>query len=49
MQRSFDVIEIHPGWYELTIVLSDSGFGIVLYVPKYPYTDPRLLEICTNP
>lgn len=48
-ERPIDVIESHPGWYELTIVLSDDGFGVVLYVPKHPDTDPKLLEICTNP
>lgn len=48
-ERPIDVIESHLGWYELTIVLSDDGFGVVLYVPKHPDTDPKLLEICTNP
>lgn len=33
-ERPIDVIESHPGWYELTLVLSDDGFGVVLYVPK---------------
>ena len=47
-ERPIDVIESHPGWYELTIVLSGDGFGVVLYVPKHPDTDPKLLEICTR-
>jgi hypothetical protein len=46
--RPIDVIESHPGWYEFTIVLSDDGFGVVLYVPKHPDTDSKLLEICTS-
>jgi hypothetical protein len=37
-ERPIDVIESHPGWYEITIVLSDDGFGVVLYVPKHPDT-----------
>lgn len=47
--RPIDVIESHPGWYELTIVLADSGFGNVLYIPKHPNTDSSLLQICANP
>ena len=45
-ERPLDVIESHPGWYELTVVLSDDGFGVVLYVPMHPATDPKLLAIC---
>lgn len=45
-ERSIDVIEGHPGWYELTIVLSDDGFGVVLYVPIGIDTDPQLLALC---
>ena len=46
--REPDVIESHPGWYEITIVLSDDGFGEVLYVPKHPDADPKLLELCQS-
>ena len=31
---SWEVIEEHPFWYELVYVLSDDGFGIVIFVPK---------------
>lgn len=48
-ERPIDVIESHRGWYELTIVVSDSGFGFVLYIPKHPDTVHDLLKICTNP
>jgi hypothetical protein len=44
--RPIDVIESHPGWYELTIVLSDDGFGVVLYVPICNDTGPQLLALC---
>ncbi len=47
-ERSIDVIESQPGWYEITIVLSDDGFGVVLYVPIHPDTDTYLLEICAS-
>jgi hypothetical protein len=45
IERPIDAIEIHPGWHELTWVLSDDGFGVVLYVPN---TEPKLLEIFTK-
>ena len=44
--RPVDVIEAHPGWFELTYVLSDDGFGVVVYVPDDPAIDPRLLSRC---
>jgi len=47
-ERPIDVIESHSGWYELTIVLSDDGFGVILYVPKHPETDLKLLRICVS-
>jgi len=47
-ERPIDVIESHPGWYELTIVLSDDGFGVVLYIPISSDTDPHLLTICQS-
>ncbi|MBP3982746.1 hypothetical protein J8G26_18980 [Acidovorax sp. JG5] len=31
---SWDVLEEHTHWYELTFVISDDGFGIVVFVPK---------------
>lgn len=46
--RGVDAIESHPAWYELTYVLSDDGFGLVLYVPKRPDIDPRLLDLCAS-
>jgi hypothetical protein len=41
-----DSIEAHPGWLELTYVVSDDGFGYVVYVPITPDIDPQLLEVC---
>lgn len=47
-KRGVDAIESHPAWYELTYVLSDDGFGLVLYVPKSPDIDRRLLALCAS-
>ena len=46
MDRPIDVLESHHGWYEITVVLSDEGFGDVLYVAKQPGVDPDLLAMC---
>jgi hypothetical protein len=46
--RAVDAIDSHPGCYELTYVLADDGFGVVVYVPKSPGIDPRLLEVCAT-
>lgn len=46
--RPWDVVESHPSWYEITVVLSDDGFGWVIYVPKHANTDPVLLEQCAS-
>lgn len=45
LDRSTDVIECHPNWYELTYVLGDDGFGIVLYVPLEGVCPP-LIDRC---
>lgn len=39
---SWDAMEDHPDWYELTFILSDEGEGIVVFIPKAlsgPITD----------
>ena len=40
---SWEVIEAHHFWYELVYVLSDDGFGIVIFVPKD--ADAELIEM----
>ena len=40
---SWEVIEAHRHWYELVYVLSDDGFGIVIFVPKD--ADAELIEM----
>jgi len=46
LDRPLDVIETHDGWIELTMVLSDDGSGVVVYVPVRPDVDPELLAHC---
>lgn len=46
LERPLDVIETHDGWIELTMVLSDDGSGIVVYVPVRPGVDAQLLAHC---
>jgi hypothetical protein len=46
--RPWDVIESHSGWYEITIVVSDDGFGWVIYIPKADSTHADLLALCTS-
>ena len=41
-----EAIEEHAGCYELTYVLSDSGFGISIVIPKDAGVDPELLAMC---
>jgi hypothetical protein len=46
--RPHDVIGVHPACYEVTWVLADDGFGVVLYVPRRSDIDPALLEVCAK-
>lgn len=39
-----EIHDEHEGWHELVFILSDDGFGLVLFVAKNPATDPRLLK-----
>lgn len=46
--RHCDVAESHRDWFELTLVLSDDGFGVVIYVPKHADLDSRLTAYCAS-
>lgn len=48
LDRPCDVAESHRDWFELTFVLSDYGFGVVIYVPKHPDTNPLLQAYCAS-
>ena len=43
---SFEVVEEHPGCYELVFILNDNGFGIGIFIPKAEGVDPELLSMC---
>ncbi len=43
---SWDVLEDHGDCYELVYVLSDDGFGLVVFVPKQAGMNPDLLSMC---
>ncbi len=42
----FEVLEEHPGFYELVIVPSDGDFGVVIFVPKQDGISAELLHFC---
>lgn len=46
--RPWDLVESYPEWYEITVVVSDDGFGWVIYVPKHANTDVAFLEQCAS-
>lgn len=48
LDRDCDVAESHQDWFELTLVLSDDGFGVVIYVPKHTDLDPQLMAYCAS-
>lgn len=43
---NWESIECHPGWFELTFILSDDGFGLLVFIPDREGIDPTLLELC---
>lgn len=43
---SFEWLEDHGGWFELVFVLTDDGFGWVLFVEDRAGVDPELLALC---
>ena len=46
LERNCDAIEGHREWFELTLVLSDDGAGVIVYIHKSPRIDPLLLRYC---
>ncbi len=41
---SWDAFDAHVHWYELTFVLSDDGFGIVVFLPRS--NSDALITLC---
>lgn len=42
----FEWVEDHGGWFEAPIIIDDSGFGQVYFIPDRDDIDPRLLMLC---
>lgn len=42
---NFEHVERHGAWFEAVMILSDDGFGIVLFVPDRPGVDAALLKL----
>ncbi len=45
---STEWIADHGGWYEMVYVLTDDGFGWIVFVPKAEGMDARLLSMCAD-
>ena len=43
-----ELIDRRGGWIEVTFILSDDGFGLVLLIKVGPAADERLLAACRN-
>jgi hypothetical protein len=44
-----ELVEEHPGHYELVFVVSDDGYGFEVFVPKHDNNiDPELLAFCAQ-
>ncbi|MES2095361.1 MAG: hypothetical protein V4459_01240 [Pseudomonadota bacterium] len=42
---NFEFVQRHGDWYEAVTILSDDGFGLVLFVPDLPGIDRDLLRL----
>ena len=46
LTRPFELLEEHPGWFEVVFVISDDGYGVEVFIPKHPDVPPELLSMC---
>lgn len=42
---NFEYVARHGTWFEAVMILSDDGFGVVLFVPDRPDIDATLIEL----
>lgn len=42
----FEWVEDHDGWFEAPIIIDDTGFGQVYFIPDHEDTNPELLFLC---
>lgn len=45
-EPSWEWVEDHGGWFEAPIILDDSGFGYVYFIPDRDDINPELLSLC---
>ncbi len=45
-QPCYELLEEHPGFYEMVFVPSDGDFGISLFIPKIEGIDSELVQFC---
>ena len=45
-EPSWEHIWDHGSWYECTYIMSDDGFGTVVFIPEADDIDPLLLKLC---
>jgi hypothetical protein len=45
-QPSFEWITCHGRWFELVYILTDDGFGTIVFVPNAPGTEFDLHSMC---
>lgn len=43
---SWEWIEFHAGWIEIAYVLTDDGFGTVIFVQRADGVEPDLIALC---
>jgi hypothetical protein len=43
---SFEVLEEHPGCYEMVFVLADYGDGVIVFIPKHDGVNADLQALC---
>jgi hypothetical protein len=41
-----EAVKRYGQWFEVSFVLSDDGYGIVVLIPDQPNIDPKLLAAC---
>ncbi|MFZ2171441.1 MAG: hypothetical protein WAW61_17605, partial [Methylococcaceae bacterium] len=44
----FEYLEDQGGFYEAVFIFTDSGFGVVIIIPKEEGIDGRILELCSE-
>ena len=45
-EPSCEILEEHPGCFELVFILSDSGFGVAIFAPKGVGVAAELMDMC---